>query len=808
MVGSSRNTPWRTVGLVLTASLASTLSLQPPARAADDPPAAKDAEKDKDKTPTKPGRVVSPADRAAYLSLTGEEAPAPFVPLRPRTVEDRKRVESLTDFSAARALEAGRNWADAVTLLEASLKLEPDSVTVLRRLSRLCFILARTEQGIAYSKRVLAADPGDSDTIIRLVNYYSNRRNEPAGAEAVLKDVLANPKLDPKAPGRLIAENELGKLYSGKLLKIDKAADAFAKVVEGLDDKSAVKLSSADHKKILGMNEAAAYMEFGLVFQQAKRLDLAAKAFERGLDYDDEDPQLPLLLSQTLVQAGRSDKALSFVEHFLKRQPQGVEGYELQAKILTELKRGDEITPRLEEAVKKDSKNVGLQYVLADRYRETGQTDKADALYKTLLAQTPTTQGYGALATSLLKRKKAEELLKVISDAVVKPGGVEAVQETIKGVIAEPEFAAKIMEAGRKLMSADPPALSRPCVQVLAYVASRADKLDDFLPIQRMELKRSPNPQSYKEVVQLLTTLKKYDEAAATVEELMIRFPAERNARMLGELVREYRLADKPEDAVKAAREALKLDPNDLDAQVQLALTLNQTGKTDEAFALLRASAKREPANPMIQLILGGLLVQSGKNDEAAAVFKTLLEKYPNNDEVVRQARSNLSIIYVNLGDYAKGEAELEILLERNPEDPGVNNDLGYLYADQGKNLEKAETMIRMAVQAEPDNSAYLDSLGWVLFKRGKAKDAVEPLEKATRKLTEISSTDATVFEHLGDVYFRLQDAGKAKKAWQDAEKAANKANPPDKRLPEIRKKLESLEKLSRLPSPATGDTP
>ena len=83
--------------------------------------------------------------------------------------------------------------------------------------------------------------------------------------------------------------------------------------------------------------------------------------------------------------------------------------------------------------------------------------------------------------------------------------------------------------------------------------------------------------------------------------------------------------------------------------------------------------------------------------------------------------------------DFARGEAELEILFAKNPDDPGVNNDLGYLYADQGKNLEKAEAMIRKAVAEEPDNYAYLDSLGWVLFKRGKFQEARGPLEKAGR---------------------------------------------------------------------------
>ena len=87
------------------------------------------------------------------------------------------------------------------------------------------------------------------------------------------------------------------------------------------------------------------------------------------------------------------------------------------------------------------------------------------------------------------------------------------------------------------------------------------------------------------------------------------------------------------------------------------------------------------------------------------------------------------------MGDYAKGEAELEILLQRNPDEAGPNNDLGYLYAEQGKNLEKAEAMIRKALQEEPENSAYLDSLGWVLFKRGKVKEALETLKKAAERM-------------------------------------------------------------------------
>jgi len=143
-------------------------------------------------------------------------------------------------------------------------------------------------------------------------------------------------------------------------------------------------------------------------------------------------------------------------------------------------------------------------------------------------------------------------------------------------------------------------------------------------------------------------------------------------------------------------------------------------------------------------------------------------------------------------------------LMTKDQEIVSLQHKIANLEAD----LEKAEAMIRKALQEEPENGADLDSLGWVLFKRGKAKEAVEPLEKAVKQLGEISAGDATIFEHLGDVYFQLGETAKAKTAWSTAEKAARKGNPPDKRLPEIQKKLESLKQFEPSPRPRTGDNP
>ena len=110
----------------------------------------------------------------------------------------------------------------------------------------------------------------------------------------ILNEVLANPKLDAHAPGRLLAEFELGKLYSGRLHQTEKAADAFAKVLAALDDKSANRLSPAELARVLGNDPATAYLNFGLVFLEAKKYDLAVKALERGLVYDEDNSQISL----------------------------------------------------------------------------------------------------------------------------------------------------------------------------------------------------------------------------------------------------------------------------------------------------------------------------------------------------------------------------------------------------------------------------------------------------------------------------------------------------------------------------------
>jgi tetratricopeptide (TPR) repeat protein len=769
----------------------------------------------------KSGTKLAHDELDRFFKQAGEDPPPPFAPLRPMTVDDRRRVEAVRLYAAARGLEDRRDWEGAVALLQDALKLDPDSVAIARRLGRIYVgALGRPDLALQYGKKVLAADPGDTDTLARLVDYY-NKNDAPAGV-ALLEQVLANPKLDAHAPGRLLAQFELGRLYSGRLRDAAKAADAFAKVIQMLDDKSSNRLTAADQARILGDDPAAAYLNFGLIFLAARRNELAVKAFERGLVYDEDNPQISLLLAETLLALNKGDQALQLVERSIKRQPQGVEAYELLAKVLKALKREAEITPRLEEAARRDSKNVPLQYILADRYRETGQADKADALYKALLTSQPTPRTYAALSKSLYDRKKAGDLLRVISEAMKRQGSpeYEAVMPQLQKAVFNDEIALAMLEAGLTQLASDSNVLPKTAYGILKLIANnppsapnRVRRLETLVKIHQLMLKQNPSALNYSELADTLHRLGKNVEAADAVERMLAEFPNEKNARTLVLLGDFQRRAGRNDAVKKTLREVMKLDHGDGDTQRLLANLLSDLGEVDDAVKVLREAAKRDPGDPRSDLMLADVLRKFGRDDDAIKLLDDMLKRYGDNEEVVKMLHSLLSIIYVNQGNYTKGEAELEVLLQRNPDEPGPNNDLGYLYAEQGKNLVKAEAMIRKALQEEPDKYAYLDSLGWVLFKQGKLKEALAEMKKAADRMKidierDAASPDTTVYEHLGDIYFQLQELDKAAESWRQAIDIGQKAIPPEKRVAEIRKKLESLEKLGAIPKASTNRTP
>jgi tetratricopeptide (TPR) repeat protein len=124
-----------------------------------------------------------------------------------------------------------------------------------------------------------------------------------------------------------------------------------------------------------------------------------------------------------------------------------------------------------------------------------------------------------------------------------------------------------------------------------------------------------------------------------------------------------------------------------------------------------------------------------------------------------------MSNIYVMRDEFAPAEEMLELVLDEFPEDVGAMNDLGYLWAERNIHLQRAFRMILRAVAEEPENLAYLDSLGWIQYRLGKFGDAVETLEKAAVG----EDPDGVILDHLAEAYWKNKQRRKAMTAWRRA---------------------------------------
>ena len=247
------------------------------------------------------------------------------------------------------------------------------------------------------------------------------------------------------------------------------------------------------------------------------------------------------------------------------------------------------------------------------------------------------------------------------------------------------------------------------------------------------------------------------------------------------------------DEAIQAIQAAMKLSDQNPQLNYQLGWVYVQASRFEEANKALEKAAQLAQGNLGLEfqtrLLQGDVLVRTKDFEAAITAYKKILEDTDQSDENTKQCRMRLSNAYVQAGDMANGEKYLEEVYAKYPDDIGVNNDLGYLYADQGKKLEQAEKMIRLAVEAEPENKAYLDSLGWVLFQMERYPEALVELEKAN---SDQDYRDSTLIEHMGDTHAKLNQKEKARKAWQEALDVESESTPNDQQvIDRLKKKLD-----------------
>jgi Flp pilus assembly protein TadD len=219
-----------------------------------------------------------------------------------------------------------------------------------------------------------------------------------------------------------------------------------------------------------------------------------------------------------------------------------------------------------------------------------------------------------------------------------------------------------------------------------------------------------------------------------------------------------------PERALEEAAAAAEKFPESRQIRVLYATLLGERGRVDEAVKELRDLQTGTASDREIHLSLAQIFAQAKRYAEAEAEARRALEisQRPGEEEY---ARFVLGSIYERSKEYDQAEEQFKKVLAANPLNAAAANYLGYMLADRGVRLEESVRYIRQALELDPNNGAYLDSLGWAYYQMERYAEAEPYLERAAALL----AGDPTIQEHLGHVYLRLGKKEKARQAWERA---------------------------------------
>ncbi len=287
-----------------------------------------------------------------------------------------------------------------------------------------------------------------------------------------------------------------------------------------------------------------------------------------------------------------------------------------------------------------------------------------------------------------------------------------------------------------------------------------------------------------------------------------------------------YKSADRYDEAVAIFRQLGELDAdNDARISAQIADTYRQANDFDKALEVIEEAHQRHPDDETVASIRATVLADLGRSDEAVAAIREVTKGHEDRSSYLTQAQifektknwdlmegaldkalelsndddERATVLFMQGAmherqkSFDKAEAAFREVLRISPDNASAMNYLGYMLADRNVKLEEAHDLISKALKYEPNNGAYLDSLGWVYYRMNRFEEAEDCLRRAVAQ----EGSDPVVQDHLGDVYFqlgRLRDAishwRKSLERWEAS--PASEKDPAQ--VAEVQRKLEGAE--------------
>jgi len=706
-----------------------------------------------------------------YRLQPTDEPLGTFTPDEPVTEADRRKRRALAHYMTGLLHQKSRENREALKAYMTAIEFDPSAIDSYRAAIPLLLQDRRVDDATNLSLKAIGHTEDGVDLVQTMAAVFA-RQNKLSDSVDLLQKALKSPAIKASSVSDLLLHRDLG-LYLRSMTDFDKAAEQYKYVFDAITEG---QLTQEEIERVIG-EDGKLLDEFGDVFVKAKQPELALSAFEEASKYRDATPGLHSFnLARVFQQTGKPERALEELQKYFDAQLQnrGRAAYDLLKALLEELGKEDELLARLRELYEQDDKNDVLRYFLADVLFDAGKLQDAEKLYRNDKDQLTDPRAIVGVFSIIRERNNPEELLDLLTktyvafprDADERPNqsaDVKALTDrfdsALEALKEDTEALDRLYAFGTDLTKGDEPKLEFAQAYVLGKFATEIDRTDDAKLFYRyaIDMRNDPQPVLYTELGMHLLDAKRYEESIEILREGL----------------------EHPSGGLQNERWKFLFF---------LSYAHEFLGQTDEAIEAIREAQKLLPRFSRLFFQEAWVFYHARQWDEALRLFNDVIERFGTDRDLVQDCRFRISNIYVEQGNMEQGEAVLEEVLKEQPENAQANNDLGYLWADQGKNLAKARKMIELAIEKEPENPAYQDSLGWVLYQQGEYEAALKHLNKASE---DKDGQDSVIYEHRGDCLDKLGRKDEAIADWTKAlEIEKDKGSPSEKILKSLKSKL------------------
>jgi tetratricopeptide (TPR) repeat protein len=600
-------------------------------------------------------------------------------------------------------------------------------------------------------RQAIQADPSSDFLNAQLAELYA-RTGRIRDAVLEAQDILK------RDPNNILAHKLLGRVYLRSL------GDTQA----GTQSREVLKLAIEQYQALskLEPKNADNHLLLGRLYILNKDYKGAEVEFKTATNLDPSSEEAVTSLALLYNETGENKKAAE-VLNLVPEDHRTSKMYAALGYTYEQQKDYKQAIAAYKQAVKLDKENVDAMRGLAQNLANDNQTEAALSEYQMVqdadpqdyqaplrMAEIYRRQGKFDLAMENLKKAEAlsQDSLEIpYNEAIVleAQGKFDEAAATLQKLVARTTSPDGNYSSGERNNRAL-------FLERLGSIYREAGKPDVAIETYRkiIDLGGDEAARGYQELIDVYRDQKQWSDADRTAHEAVEKLPKDKNLKMALAL----QLADdgKPDEAVRTANSLLKGGPEDRDTYIQISQIYARLKKWKDAENALTQAQKlavRPEEKEYIQFILGSVYERQKKYDQAEQAFRQVLQIDPNNSQTL--------------------------------------NYLGYMLADRNTHLEEALNLIKHAVELDPQNGAYLDSLGWAYFRLGRYDEAEANLRRAAAK----TPNDATVQDHLAELYAKTGKLKLAEMHWERALNEWSRSVPADvdqQDVSRVQKKLES----------------